>query len=259
MSEVINPPTDPAPKTGMFDQVPPKFTFIFGLVIGIAAFSLFGYLSLLSRVNASQVKANTNSNTNTVGLVAGDDTNTVVAASAVPAVTDTDHYRGNNDATVTVVEYSDLQCPYCTKFQATAKTILDKYGNQVKWVYRHFPLSGHPDAQKLAEGAECAAEQGGTEAFWKYVDNVFASGTTTDGIPALAKQIGLNDAAIKTCLDSGKYASRVQSDLDAGALAGVNGTPSSFILGADGKTLSKIPGALAIEQVEPLIKSALGV
>jgi len=263
MSEVINQSQDPLSKRGMFDQVPPKFTFVFGLVIGIAAFSLFGYISLLARVSSNGTKSATNTNSKTTGLVAGD-SNTNVNTNAAPlspvkAVTDEDYYRGNKDAQVILVEYSDLQCPYCQNFQSTAKQIMDKYGDQVKWVYRHFPLSGHPDAQKLAEGAECAAEQGGNEAFWKYADKVFEEGTVTSGIPAVAKAIGLNEAAMKTCLDSGKYESAVTQEFNDGAASGVTGTPSTFIVSADGTTISKIPGALPFAQVEPMIKNALGI
>lgn len=90
----------------------------------------------------------------------------------------TDHLIGSLDAPVVILEYSDLECPYCKRFHDTMNQIMAEYGKsgQVAWAYRHFPiLSNHPDAAKVAEASECAAELGGNEAFWKFLDKVFAA------------------------------------------------------------------------------------
>jgi protein-disulfide isomerase len=89
-----------------------------------------------------------------------------------------DHLQGATDAPVVVLEYSDLQCPYCKRFHDTMNQVMEKYGTEKKvaWAYRHFPiLSNHPDAAKVAEASECAAELGGNDAFWKFLDEVFAA------------------------------------------------------------------------------------
>lgn len=96
--------------------------------------------------------------------------------SAVPGVTDDDHVRGNRDAKVTLVEYSDFDCPFCTRFHDTTKQILDAYDGEVRLVFRDFPLAQlHPNAPKIAEASECIAAQNGEEAFWSFVDAYFAA------------------------------------------------------------------------------------
>ncbi|MCR4279564.1 MAG: thioredoxin domain-containing protein [Candidatus Zambryskibacteria bacterium] len=96
-------------------------------------------------------------------------------ANNVPALGDGDHVRGSVDAPVTLIEYSDLECPFCKSFHPQVQQALAGYGNQLSWVYRHFPLDFHPSARPLAEGSECAAQLGGNDKFWEYVDYVFSS------------------------------------------------------------------------------------
>lgn len=93
-------------------------------------------------------------------------------AANMPAVTNDDHIRGNKDARIKLVEYSDFECPFCQRFHPTMQQVMDKYGDQVAWVYRHFPLSFHPEAQKAAEASECVAANGGD--FWDYADTLFS-------------------------------------------------------------------------------------
>src|SRR5207237_7967826 len=90
-----------------------------------------------------------------------------------PAPSKSDHVYGNPNASITLIEYSDFECPYCKSVHLTAKRVVDESRGQVNWVYRHFPLEMHnPGAQKQAEASECAAELGGNEAFWKFADAV---------------------------------------------------------------------------------------
>jgi protein-disulfide isomerase len=92
--------------------------------------------------------------------------------------TDEDHARGAANAPVTIIEYSDLDCPFCQRLHPTLLTIMQEYEGEVAWVYRHLPLEQlHPNAPLLAEASECVAELGGNEAFWKFVDGYFSSGT----------------------------------------------------------------------------------
>lgn len=148
-----------------------------------------------------------------------------------------DHVRGPKNAKVTLIEYSDFECPYCKRHNETVTQIQKAYPNDVKVIFRHYPLSFHQNAEKEAEATECAAELGGNDAFWKLHDKIFAE-TTSNGtgialerLPAMAKEIGLDEAKFKTCLDSGKYASKVAKDMQEGAAAGVEGTPATFVNG----------------------------
>ena len=124
----------------------------------------------------------------------------------------------------------------------------------VAWVYRHYPIPQlHSKAPHEAEATECAWEQGGNDAFWKYTDRVFEVTTSNDRLdsselPKIAEYVGLNVASFNTCLASGKYKAKVQADVDDGVTMGVNGTPSSFIL-VNGKVVGTIPGAQPYETV----------
>ncbi len=94
-------------------------------------------------------------------------------ASQLPSVSEQDHVKGERGAKVKLIEYSDYECPFCVRFHPTAQQVLDEYGNDLAWVYRHFPLDQiHPRARPAAEASECVAELGGEEAFWDFTDEV---------------------------------------------------------------------------------------
>jgi len=148
-----------------------------------------------------------------------------------------DHIYGNPDAEISLIEYSDFECPFCKRFHPTAKKVVEAYAGKVNWVYRHFPLEFHnPGAQKEAEASECANELGGNEAFWKYADLIYAHtrsngrGFPLENLTPLAEEIGLDGIKFKACLDSGKYAERVQADYREGAKIGITGTPVNILL-----------------------------
>lgn len=176
----------------------------------------------------------------------------------VAPVTDQDHIRGDKNAKITLVEYSDFQCPFCSRFHPTLIQMMNEYKGKVRWVYRHFPLSSiHPDAQKAAEAAECASEQG---KFWEMADKMFekqAQGVGVALLPGYAQEAGVKDIKkFNDCLSSGKYAPRVASDLASGEAAGVTGTPGSIVLGPNGQQ-ELIPGALPYESVKQILDSML--
>lgn len=96
------------------------------------------------------------------------------AQVALPPLTDKDHVLGDASAQVTIIEYSDLECPFCIRFQSVKETIMKEYAGKIKWVYRHYPLDQiHPNARPYAYAAECAAEVGGNNAFWGMIDYIF--------------------------------------------------------------------------------------
>lgn len=176
-----------------------------------------------------------------------------------------DHVRGNRNARVVLIEYSDLECPFCKRFHPTAKQIVDAYKGQVAWVYRHFPLDQiHSKADKEAEAIECAKDQGGEDAFWKMTDKIFEvtpsnNGLNLDDLPKLAADIGLNSNNLKTCLDSSKYAAHVEADYQEGIKAGITGTPGNILLDTKTNKTKLIPGAVPFDQfkvaIDDLLKS----
>jgi protein-disulfide isomerase len=171
-----------------------------------------------------------------------------------------DHVLGNRNAKVVLVEYSDTECAYCKMHHATLHKIIATYGKDVAWVYRHNPLPNHPRAQKEAEATECAAELGGNEAFWKYIDEIFAITPSNNKLdpaelPKIAVRTGLNEKAFNDCLASGKHAQKIAAQQQEAIGAGQKGTPATIVLSKGGA--SAIRGAVPYERIESAIKEAL--
>jgi len=148
-------------------------------------------------------------------------------------LTDDDAVKGNKDAPITIVEFSDFECPFCARFyEQTLPQLTKEYidTGKVKLVYRDFPLSFHANAQKAAEASECAHEQG---KFWEMHDKLFGSGVVggTTTFKLYAKDLGLDQAKFDNCLDSGKYVNEISKDLQDGSKYGVSGTPGFFVNG----------------------------
>ena len=174
-----------------------------------------------------------------------------------------DHIRGNPDAPIKIVEYSDTECPFCKQFHTTLKRIMDEYGpsGKVAWVYRHFPLDSlHPNARTQAEATECAASLGGEDAFWGFLDRLMASapneGTPLSALPTIAKEVGVDVAAFTACLEKDTFASKVQTHADNAVLTGGGGTPWNIVVTASGKKIP-IGGAYPYEYVKNIIDTAL--
>jgi len=149
------------------------------------------------------------------------------------ALLDDDAVRGDEDAPVTIVEWSDFECPFCARFyEQTLSSIEEEYikTGKVKLVYRDFPLSFHTNAQKAAEAAECAGEQG---KYWEMHDMLFEQGVQggVAGFKQYAKNLGLNSVKFDTCLDSGAMAAEIQQDMADGAAVGIQGTPGFIVNG----------------------------
>ncbi len=227
---------DQSKNQGLWDSSP-KTTFYLGLFVGIAVSSVLALVLVFSMMMSGRSMA-----TGAVAQApapaaagAGD----LQAPPAAPVggpvkpVSDTDHALGKADAKVTVIEYSDFECPFCGQITPAMKQMMTEFPNDVRLVYRHFPLSFHPQAQKAAEASECAAKLGGNNAFWSMHDKLFANQQTlgTETYTRLAKELGLNEANFKKCLDSGEMAAKVNADMASGNDAGVNGTPATFING----------------------------
>jgi len=176
-----------------------------------------------------------------------------------PALVGNGQVRGNPDSKVTVVEFSDFQCPACGAAFPATKTVFEKYKDRIRFVYRHFPLTGlHPFAVSAAEASECAADQ---QKFWEMHDSLFqqqSSWTATQSldeakqnIRSIAQQLGLNMDSFDACVSGRKKLSKVQEDMDAAVRFGVNSTPSFFING------KLVRGGMTVEAFSQEIDAAL--
>lgn len=180
-------------------------------------------------------------------------------AKEIPEVSDSDHVRGNRDAKVFLIEYSDLECPFCSRFHPTAQQLVDEYGGDVAWVYRHLPLDSiHPKAREAAEASECVAELGGEDSFWAFIDKIFEDQTgTLNNLNQTASGVGIDQDSFESCLNSQKYAERVENDYQSAISMGYGGTPSNLIVSDKGEAWY-IPGAQPISTFKQAIDEALG-
>lgn len=179
-------------------------------------------------------------------------------------ITPTDHIRGNPDAPVKIVEYSDTECPFCKRFHLTMQQAIDEYGKsgKVAWVYRHFPLDQlHPKARNESAATECTNELGGNDKFWAYVDRLFEVTPSNNNLdPAellkIAEHVGLDVSKFSACLNSGKYAGHIEQDTKNAIATGGNGTPWSIVVAKNGKKYP-LSGAQPYASVKQLIELAL--
>lgn len=185
-------------------------------------------------------------------------------ARNVPPPAKDDHVYGNPDAPVTLIEYSDFECPYCKLFHGTTKELVDRSDGKVDLVYRHFPLDMHnPGAEKEAEASECVAELGGNDAFWKFADAIYSrthsngKGFPLENLAPLAVELGLNRDDFSRCFDSGRMATRIRRDIDSGAKAGVQGTPGNILRNNRSGEVIAISGAQPYERLNEAVQKLL--
>lgn len=175
-----------------------------------------------------------------------------------------DHILGDSEAIIKIVEFSDLECPFCKDFHKTMFKVMEEYNSkgQVAWIYRHFPLDQlHSKARKEAEASECANELGGNEKFWAYVTKVFETTPSNNGLdlaqlPIIAKDVGLDPTAFTQCLESGKMAAVVGAQYQDAVTSGGNGTPFPIVITPDGKKIA-LQGAIPFEGMKQLIDGLL--
>lgn len=178
----------------------------------------------------------------------------------MPEITNADHVLGNKNAKVTIVEYSDMNCPFCRRFHPTMKQLIADYGDDVAWVYRHFPFQGQ-NSTDAAVVSECIADSKGNDAFWKYVDSITTkadagSGLSPEIIVAAAGEVGLSEAQVTACKADTKFQQIVTAQRDGGTASGVTGTPASIIVTADGAQ-EFVSGALPLEQLKASVDKYL--
>lgn len=235
----------------------PKLMFYLGLFIGISSVTTLVLALMVGWLLSGKGILSLNA-------AAGDQK--VAEVQAAPAIDDTmppaqpvasvdpsrDHVKGASNAKVTLIEYSDFECPYCSNHRTSLDQAVAEFPNDVQLVYRHFPLSFHANAQKAAEASECAAEQG---KFWEMYEKIFVAaeaGTmSVDKWKEEARSLGLDGGKFDTCLDSSATADRVTQDLQEGSAAGVGGTPATFVNG------QLVEGAVPYETFKAMIQAEL--
>ena len=246
----------------LFDNIPSKTAFWIGfataiLSIGFVGFILLGSCMLTNKCSGIKLGGD---DTTAKPIAVNNPSPTPDAAApaptgTVPSVTKDDHVKGDASAPVTMIEYSDFQCPYCGAFEPTVAQVLKQYGNKIRFVYRHFPLSFHPNAEPAALASECASEQG---KFWQFHDALFANQDKESDsyYTQLATDNKLNMKQFADCVSSKKYEAKITAEAAAGGAAGINGTPGTFLIGKDG-TATPITGAVPVETLTAAIDKLL--
>lgn len=230
------------------NQSTPSIAIPAAIVVG---FGLIAAAIFFSSNNAAPTVTKTN------------DVTTVTKETTVRPVDETDYVRGNPNAPILVVEYSDYDCPFCKNFHETMTRIMDEYGvgGKVAWTYRQFPLVQlHPNAPRLAEAGLCAGDLGGNDAFWKFSDLIFSERevneqTNMTKLSEFATKSGLDKAAFNTCLDSGKFKQKVQDSISEGVAAGAQGTPYSIVMVGDQQAV--INGAQPYSVVKQIVDNLI--
>jgi protein-disulfide isomerase len=181
------------------------------------------------------------------------------ATAKVPMPSANDHIVGSVNAPIALVEYSDFQCPYCQMIYPSLKKAVAESNGQISWVMREFPLYQiHPQAMPAANAAECIAAQGGSDAYFKYADTVFANQASlnADYSASLAKGMGLDMAKYNTCITNSTYLDRIQAETADAENSGGNGTPYTVIINTKTGKQYPISGALPYAQIAAVIEQA---
>jgi protein-disulfide isomerase len=181
----------------------------------------------------------------------GDEPAAPATRGSSEAVPPGDHpQRGPASAPVTIVEYGDYQCPYCSQAEGALRQALSDYGNQVRLVYMDFPLRNHPQAMDAAQAARCAGEQG---RFWEYHDALMRNQAQLSPLLLinLAGQLGLDGASFGSCVSDRRYQGAIRADMAEGKKAGASGTPTFFVNGR------RAEGALSYAEFAAMIQRAL--
>ena len=242
-------PAAPAPK---------QVNYILPAAILVAAILISGSILATGGVTGGRRVLPSNTNTPPAAPLGSD-------INAIKPISKSDRIRGNADAQVIIVEFSDTECPFCKVFHETMKKLMDEYGSSGKlaWVYRHFPIDGlHSRARAEAEAVECAGVVGGDNGYWSYLDEIFLRTNSNNTLnplelPKIAKDIGLDLSAFEKCVSSKETAKKVSADgLDA-VNSGAQGTPYSVLIVQKSGKKIPISGALPYGEVKQMIDSAL--
>ena len=192
-------------------------------------------------INGEQPSGNNNQQApepKTTGVLTQDD---------IAAITKDTYVRGNKDAQILWVEYSDLECPFCKRLHDSGaiKNLEKKYGDKLAFSFKHYPLPFHQTAMPAALNAECVGELGGSTKYYAFVEGVFAKGTPSqDVIDGVLKDIGVDAKKVKACVDSGKFKDKINASQSEGSSKfSVNGTPGNVLINTKTGKYEVVSGA----------------
>lgn len=240
-----------------FKDLSPKWSFVVGLVAGVLVLCTIGFFILLVVVLGDDKGSAAQPTTAPTVNVQPTAQPTAAGTITMKAVSKDDHIRGDEDAKVTLVEYSDIDCPFCRRFHPTLQQVVSEYAGKVRWVYRHFPLDSlHPNARTKAEATECVADIGGNDKFWAFLDKIVTEDVTPDQLGAAAASVGVDQTKFQNCYNAKQFASAVQADEQDATTAGGTGTPYTVVIDAKGNK-TPVSGAVPIDNLKRVIDAAL--
>lgn len=204
------------------------------------------------------------SRTKTPDALTGETSSSTIPLGTPRPVDSTDYIKGNPNAPILLIEYSDYDCPFCKQYHTTLNQIMDEYGvtGRVAWVYRQFPIGQlHPNSPKLSEAALCVGSIGGNDAFWKFTDMIFDKReidepTNPIKLPDYAKEAGVSAEEYKACMDGGKMEDAVKKSMEDAFNLGARGTPYTVIM--VGTQQAVVNGNQSYDVVKSIIDNLLG-
>ncbi len=196
-------------------------------------------------------------------IVAPLQNNDEVASKEMRPVDETDNIRGNPNAQILMIEYSDYDCPFCKSYHATMNQVMDEYGitGKVAWVYRQFPIVQlHPNAPKISEAALCVDSIAGNDAFWKFTDLIYKErdlneATNVTKLPQYAEESGVSKADYIACMSNGDMKEAVAKSIEDGFNSGARGTPYTILTVGNEKAI--INGAQSYDVVKGIISNLI--
>ncbi len=239
-------------KSNFIDSIAPNLFQVAVLILAVVAAFFIGKLS--AQVKFYEQNANMAGNVNNAAAPVADQVPQAENIDNLEYPTAEDFVRGDDNAKIAIIEYSDFDCPFCASFHETTKQILKEYPGEVKWIYRHFPLEQlHPESRAKAIASECAALQGGNDAFWAFADEMFGGSFTISNINTAAANIGLDVNAFASCLANEDTASAVDYDVNTALDVGVQATPGGYVVNLDTESVIPLRGAEPIENFRSII------
>ncbi len=208
-----------------------KIAFFIVICFGLIAFGIFGYTN-------------------------GFFDRPVTHQSLLTEVISSGQSYGESDATITVVEFSDVECPFCAQLHPTLKQLVDESEGKVKWVYAHLPLSIHPNAYMGAVALECVGQLATTDIFWSYMDDLLSNNRnlSMSFYKERALSYGIEADEFDDCLLGKEVKSKVETDIDIARKLGATGTPFSVLIHGNGK-IQSVPGALPLDAWKELLNN----
>lgn len=221
---------------------------IAGAVI-MFAFALQPFVLLFTQITLAPV---------IVPMLTGQNQDGTPMVEGKEVVLDNNRFRGDKDAKIVLVEFSDYECPFCARFHNGPKNVVANSGGEVAWAWKHFPLGFHPQAEPTAIAAECVNKLAGNDAFWSFTDTMMSNyDKLNDNLRTTeANKLGIATATFNTCLKDPEMKAIVDENLSLGASFGVNGTPNTLVvLNEGGKytVLESINGALPEGTVQSIV------